>query len=178
MRINEQSRVESIPENLVQEIDIIYRSHGLMVSDLVHDLESKNYGACSFTLNFKRVVFRVARITPKKIGQFVTLWKREKSGPIRPYDHTDSADLFIISVRKKGCGGQFVFSKDLLVEKKVVSKDGVEGKRAIRVYPPWDNPTSQQGRTTQSWQLEYFLDFSANKELNSERVKRLYESAL
>ncbi|SCA64129.1 hypothetical protein SCG7086_CE_00030 [Chlamydiales bacterium SCGC AG-110-P3] len=105
MQTDNQGKAECIPENLIQEIDIVYRPNELVVSDLVYDLESKKYGACSFILNSKVVVFRVARITPKKIGQFVTLWKRAESGPIRPYDLTDSADLFVVSNQQKDCHG-------------------------------------------------------------------------
>lgn len=178
MQANSQNRAECIPENLIREIDIVYRSNGLVMSDLVHELESKNYEACSFILNSQIVIFRVARITPKKIGQFVTLWKRAENGSIRPYDLTDVADLFVVSVQQKDCRGQFIFPKALLFERGIVSKEGVGGKRAIRVYPPWDNPVSQQGKTTQAWQLEYFLDIPADAQPNSRQVKKLYRMAL
>jgi hypothetical protein len=42
--------------------------------------ESLEYAACSFKLNSMSVKFRVAKITPTKIGQFVTLWKRVSKG--------------------------------------------------------------------------------------------------
>ncbi|SCA64128.1 hypothetical protein SCG7086_CE_00020 [Chlamydiales bacterium SCGC AG-110-P3] len=66
----------------------------------------------------------------------------------------------------------------MLFERGIVSKEGVGGKRAIRVYPPWDNPVSKQGRTTQAWQLEYFLDISTDAQPNSRRVKKFYGIAL
>lgn len=178
MQAGSQDKIEYIPENLTQAIDGIYLSNKLVINDLVCSLEGKKYGACSFTLNSKVVVFRVARITPKKIGQFVTFWKRAENGLIRPYDLTDPADLFVISVQKKEFCGQFIFPKALLFEKGIVSKEGIGGKRAFRVYPPWDNPVSQQGRKTQIWQLEYFLDFSIGVQPNRKEVKKLYGIAL
>lgn len=178
MQTGNQDKAECIPDSLIQSIDVIYRPNGLVVTDLVRGLESKNYGACSFILNSKVVEFRVPRTTPKKIGQFVTLWKRAESGPIKPYDLMDSADLFVVSIQQKDCYGQFVFPKALLSERGIVSRDGVGGKRAIRVYPPWDNPVSQQGRRTQAWQLEYFLDVSADAQFDSGQLQKLYGIAL
>ena len=42
--------------------------------------------------------FVVAKITPTKIGQFVTLWKRSGKLPIQPFDL--SIDFVVVSVRK------------------------------------------------------------------------------
>jgi len=86
------------------------------------------YGACQFKINDLRIQFRVAKSTPKKTGQFVTLWKRLDSGPIQPYDIQDPIDLFIINVRDGACFGQFIFPKAVLCEKCILSKEGQEGK--------------------------------------------------
>ena len=136
--------------------------------------ESADYGAYSFQLNNKSIVFRVAKITPKKIGQFVTLWKRIGNGPIQPFDCTDSIDLIVISVRKESRFGQFVFPKAVLCEKGIISTTTKEGKRAIRVYPPWDEAINKQAQKTQQWQLDYFLEIPVDKPLNIERTNMLY----
>lgn len=52
--------------------------------------ESAEYNACSFSIEGRVVKYRQAKITPTKIGQFVTIWKRSPQGPILPYDHSDS----------------------------------------------------------------------------------------
>jgi len=57
------------------------------------DLESQNYGACQFSLDGQKVMFRIAKITPKKVGQFVVLWKRSRRGAIEPYDIKDDIDF-------------------------------------------------------------------------------------
>jgi hypothetical protein len=44
-----------------------------------------------------------------------------------------------------------------LADKGIISFNGKEGKRGIRVYPPWDVTTSKQAQQTQSWQIKYFL---------------------
>jgi len=120
--------------------------------------ESEEYGAAIFEINNKRVKFRKAKITPTKIGQFVTFWKRIGKGPIMPHDVTDPFDLFVVSVRTPDQFGQFVFPKAVLYEKGIVSKDGEGGKRAMRVYPPWDITDSRQAMQSQAWQLEYFFE--------------------
>ena len=49
--------------------------------------------------------------------------------------------------------------KLLLLSKKIVSYDNVEGKRGFRVYPEWVRAENHQARNTQKWQLDYFKHF-------------------
>jgi hypothetical protein len=136
--------------------------------------ESIEYGACTFSLNSSKVGFRIAKITPVKIGHFVTIWKRIGDGPIQPYDIQDSIEKFIISVRDGDNFGQFVFPKQVLYQHKIFADNGLGGKRGIRVYPPWALPDSRQAQKTQIWQLNYFLDASRGSLINYDRVKMLY----
>jgi hypothetical protein len=122
------------------------------------------------------VRFRVAKITPTKIGQFVTLWKRSGNSPIQPYDLSDPLDFFVVSTRKGNCFGSFVFPKSVLHVQGVISKHGKGGKRAIRVYPPWDKTTSKQAEKTQAWQLKYFLEIPQNKPVDCVRSQTLYNA--
>jgi hypothetical protein len=140
----------------------------------VEEEESAEYGAYTFVLNGQHIRFRVAKITPTKIGQFVTLWKRVGKGPIQPFDQSDPIDFFIISVRKGDSFGQFVFPKAILLKHGVISKHGKGGKRAIRVYPPWDHPTSLQAMKSQMWQVEYFLRLNNKVTLELPRIQHLY----
>jgi hypothetical protein len=136
--------------------------------------ESVEYGAFHFDINNQSIQFRVAKITPTKTGQFVTLWKRFEEGPIQPFEVSDPIDLFVISVRKGNRLGQFIFPKSVLCAQGVVSFDGTEGKRAIRVYPPWDKTTSLQAQKTQKWQLDFFLEIPDDKPVDKVRAKILY----
>ena len=120
--------------------------------------ESVEYGAYTFTINGKFVKYRVSKITPTKTGQFVTIWKRNANGPIEPFELSDDLDLVVISTRKENYFGQFIFPKSILIDKKIISGNYSEGKRGIRVYPPWDIATNKQAQKTQQWQLEYFLE--------------------
>lgn len=118
--------------------------------------ESQEYWAHTLKADRKIIKYRSAKITPTKVGQFVTLWKRINAGPIMPFDLDDPIDLFVISVRNNLNFGLFMFPKDILWQKGYVSKNQKGGKRAMRVYPPWDNPDNNQARKSQKWQLLYF----------------------
>jgi len=60
---------------------------------------NQEYGAFIFEINNKIVKFRVVKTTSKKIGLFVTFYKRIDNDPILPYYMTDPVDLFVINVR-------------------------------------------------------------------------------
>lgn len=123
-------------------------------------------------LNDSRIIFRVAKITPTKIGQFVTLWKRTNEGPIKPYDDCDELDLLVVNTEKDKNFEQFIFLKSVLLEQGILSKNNRGGKRAIRVYPPLDQVANKQARQSQKWQLVYFLPIS-QKSIFNNRYKRL-----
>jgi hypothetical protein len=131
---------------------------GYACSEPDAEAESKEYGAHAFEVNGSKAVFRIARTTPKKAGQFVTLWQRAApdGGPIRPFDSSDGIGLFAVSVRGETGPGQFVFPQAALIVHDVVSQDFLGGKRAMRVYLPWSEPSSRTAVATQRWQSEHF----------------------
>jgi len=166
--------LEKLNEQLLKIKCFIYDSCGFNLSE-IYEEENKDYGAYKFKLNNSNVCFRTAKITPTKVGQFVTFWKRNSEDKkIWPYDISDNIDYLVISVCNKKNFGQFVFPKSVLSEKRIISKNGIGGKRALRVYPPWDKVSNKQAENTQSWQLQYFLNLSENKALDISFVKTLY----
>lgn len=140
------------------------------------ETESAEYKACYFKLNNLHVRFRKAKITPTKVGQFVTLWKRVESGIIVPFVDTDFIDLVIINVENDNQFGQFIFPKSVLCQQGILTVNDKEGKRGFRVYPPWDNTTNKQAIKTQKWQLNYFLDLSNFQSDTLEKAKALYNN--
>jgi hypothetical protein len=166
----------TIHQDLLASKELIYDKYNYKCSNPIKEAESSEYGAYTFEIDTLSVTFRVAKITPTKIGQFVTLWKRIDKGPIQPFDFSDPIDLFIISTRKDNRFGQFIFPKSVLCEQCIVSTNTKEGKRAIRVYPPWDETLSKQAQKTQKWQLNYFLEISNDKPIDFELLKKLYKT--
>lgn len=160
--------------DLVAANEYVYLPYNLKVSNYLTEPESKEYGAATFLLNELNVKFRVAKITPTKIGQFVTLWKRNENGITQPHDVLDEIDKVIVSVRKENYLGQFVFPKSELVKQGIFSTPEKEGKRGFRVYPPWDLALNKQAQKTQNWQLKFFLEIKPTSVLNKESINRLY----
>ena len=127
------------------------------------EAESGDYGACRLGVNGRNVVFRVAKTTPTKIGQFVTVWKRPApAAEIAPFDAADGIDRVVVSVGDETHQGFFLFDQATLIGRDVFSRDGVGGKRAIRVYPPWCTPLARQALASQRWQLAAFIDDSTD----------------
>lgn len=156
----------SMPADLSLAKKLVYDRCNLNCTTPVAETESAAYSAYRFRIDNKSVCYREAKITPTKTGQFVTLWKRSLSGIIEPFDFSDDIDFVIIGVRKENLLGQFIFPKEVLLQKGIFSNKDKEGKRATRVYPPWDSAASKQAQKTQLWQLDYFLDLSENESVD------------
>ena len=163
---------ESFQTDLQLAEKLLYSKCGFQLQNLVWNSESTNYGACSFELNNKLIQYRVANITPTKIGQFVAIWKRNKEGITAPFDVADLLDFMIISVRDSENFGQFIFPKSVLVSHGIISQNEKGGKRGIRVYAPWDKPENKQAIKTQAWQVNYFVEIRENSHLDLEFVKK------
>lgn len=151
---------KKIHPDLLSANDLFYEPSGLILQNLKIESESEDYGAAEFTINNHCIKFRVGKITPTKVGQFVTFWKRIGKGPIMPYGFNDSFNFLVVSARAENYFGQFVFPKAVLREKGIISSSEKEGKRAMRIYPPWDKVDNSQAKRTQAWQLQHFIKFS------------------
>ncbi|MER8184675.1 MepB family protein [Kitasatospora sp. NPDC094015] len=163
-----------LPAELAAALAQVYRPAGLVCSPPVAEAESAEYAAYRFTLEGRAVVFRTAKVTPVKAGLFVTVWQRFPGGPIRPFDLADPVDLFVVAVRDGQDRGQFVLPAGVLAGRGVLARDGVGGKRALRVYPPWVATSSGQARTTQRWQQPYFLPLAGDGPVDLDLARELY----
>lgn len=173
MAINNEIMVDKIYPDLLQIKTLVYDTCDFEFKNFVVDAESTEYQACSFKLNSLQIIHRLSKITPTKIGQFVTIWKRNRKGITTPFDVSDNFDFIVITSKSDINLGQFVFPKAVLLEKGIISNNNISGKRGIRVYPPWDIPTSKQAVKTQLWQIKYF--YSINKDaFDVELVKNLF----
>lgn len=142
------------------------------MSNFITEPESKEYDACQFELNNKKVVYRSSKITPKKVGQFVTCWKRTQDGITAPYSELDAIDFLVISVKTEVNFGQFIFPKSELIRQGILSTNLKDGKRGFRLYPSWDKAHNNQAKKTQHWQLNYFFEMTQTIDLK--KVEELF----
>lgn len=153
--------------------ELVFNRCQFHLKNIKAEAESQEYSALTFQLNDLKVLFRTAKITPTKTGQFVTLWKRNNQGITAPFDITDEFDFYLITAKTPTNFGVFIFPKKILHENKILSDETRDGKRGIRVYPIWDQTTSKQAEKTQGWQTEHFLDLSNADQIDLDRAKKL-----
>ncbi|MBL7933118.1 MAG: MepB family protein [Bacteroidia bacterium] len=146
--------------------ELIYDRFNFHFTKLQNNPESAEYSACSYELNEKKIQHRASKITPTKVGQFVTIWKRNKEGITEPFNVSDELDFIVVTSANKNQFGLFIFPKSVLSSKGIITSQSKAGKRGIRVYPPWDITTNEQARKTQAWQKEYFLEVSLHTDLS------------
>lgn len=161
-------------KTILETKELLFDKCNFELSNFEIEKESSEYCACRFEINTKKVLFRSAKITPTKTGQFVTLWKRKnEKSDIIPFEISDEIDLIVINTRTKTNFGQFIFPKSVLAEQGIIT-DKKEGKRGFRVYPEWDLTESKQAKKTQKWQLDYFIKIPFDETLDINRAIFLY----
>ncbi|MGB1296570.1 MAG: MepB family protein [Flavobacteriales bacterium] len=151
----------------------IYDPCEMKMTEFENETESQDYFASRFALNGLQLLSRNSKLTPKKIGQFVTFWKRNKNNPIEPFHENDSFDFLIVNTKMENRYGQFVFPKAILIRKGILSTERKEGKRGFRVYPSWDIVSSKLAERTQKWQLNYFYEIDSS--IAQEKAVELYK---
>ena len=153
----------------------VYEPNQLAVTSVREEPQNAKYGAGIFKLDSKTVRFRVANATPTKVGQFVAFWEKDQDNVNQPYGHETAPDLLVINTfESENKLGQFVFPKDILLNKKILTSHSSKGKMGIRVYPSWDLPASDQAKKTQNWQQKYFIAFSESDETTNQKIIELY----
>ncbi|NAW50684.1 mepB protein [Elizabethkingia argentiflava] len=141
----------------------VFKNNSLKINNsALRDHENLEYGGSSLSIGGKNILFRVAKTTPTKVGQFVALYKRSGiSGKITPLDFDDRYDYVFIASFNKQYHGVFIFNKEVLIQKGIFSKDKKGGKLSFRVYAP-------QAKQTQNWQCKYFLSLDDQNEKSSQ----------
>ena len=171
--LNDYLTEADLPPALIAVIRNVYLPAGLQLTGRAQrEAESAEYGAARLELDGQHVVFRVAKITPIKLGQFVTLWKRPAGSAPAALDSTDAIAFVVVSVSDAGHHGQFVFDQQTLIAKGVMSLNGTGGKCAMRVYPPWVKPVAKQAIKTQQWQVQHFV--ALGEDASAEQIRRLF----
>lgn len=153
--------------------NLLFKEVNLKISNVIEDKESQEYFGYSFQTEKMNFKFRKAKITPKKVGQFVTLWKRNSLNITEPFNETDEFDFYIIVTEDIEKYGAFVFPKNELIKRNILSTKLKEGKRGFRIYPSWTKTENKQAEKTQSWQAEFFIDFTKNNNEISEKLSSI-----
>ena len=138
-------------------MNLLLKHPGWSSCPFTPDPEALEYAGGWITVGKHTFIFRKAKITPKKTGQFVSLWCRDKkSGSTKPFHESEIFQGVIIYVADPSQDGLFLFSKKTLIDQKIISDISGQspGKRGFRLYPPWDTPTNCQARKSQAWQLQ------------------------
>lgn len=121
------------------------------------ETQQSDYEAGVVDLGGERWRIRTARITPKKPGAFVAVWRRDERGETTPFAAKDAASGLMVFAREGERFGAFRFTRADLVRLGVTSSDEQPGKRGFRVYPSWNTGLNASAARTQRAQASAFL---------------------
>lgn len=114
-------------------IEIQKRCPGIYTNFIAHP-EASEYNGCEYKYNNQRIIQRKSKITPKRDGQFVTLWRRNLHGVTCPFDKNDCIDYVIIIYEVNKTRFYLTYTKDELLKEGIFT--GIkQGKRGFRIKP-------------------------------------------
>lgn len=114
--------------------ELLYEPNHLTIKNIREETQNSDYRAGVFQLNSKSVRFRVAKITPNKVGQFVSFWEKNEANKNQAFSYDNATDLLVINTfNNTGDFGQFVFPKEVLLKQNILKTANTKGKMAIRV---------------------------------------------
>ena len=73
---------------------------------------------------------RLAKKTNKKQGYFITLWTKDSMSVNQPFEYANFPEKLIVNVIDKDKLGQFIFPKDELLKREILSNHFKKGKMA------------------------------------------------
>ena len=165
---------------MIKEIEVlnnlIFKPLKLNITEIIPDLECEDYFGFNFKINETRIKFRKSKLTPKKVGQFVTFWKRDSEGKTVPFDINDDFDFYIISIEENENSGVFIFPKWILEKENFISSELKVGKRGFRIYADWHFPNSKQAEKTKLWQTQFFINYKDSENNLLEKWRKIFKS--
>lgn len=160
----------------LKQLELLLFNHfGLQFSNCTKEEECEEYMGFNCCIETIPIKFRKAKVTPKKNGQFVTLWRRNEQKTTEPFTANAPFEFFIIvtaTTKQLGC---FIFPKHILVQQNILSTTKKEGKRGFRIYPEWDIPTSNQAKKTKLWQNNYFINLNELNDVMLQKAKSILD---
>ncbi|MBU7396629.1 MepB family protein, partial [Staphylococcus aureus] len=91
------------------------------VKDLTEEKYNQDYEALTFSFKEETYQSRLAKKTPTKAGYFVTCWTKDENNCNQPYSKEAFADYLMIIVIDEELSGYFLFPRELLVEKGILT---------------------------------------------------------
>ncbi|CAM2991820.1 MepB family protein [Prescottella defluvii] len=148
---------------------------GWRCSPALAEPDNADYGAAVSDVGRTAIRFRVGKLTPTKVGLFVSVWRRAVGGSTEPFPAEDGVGGLVVTAREGERFGAFAFPAGVLASRGIVSVDGVGGKRGFRVYPLWSATSNPQAKRSQAWQCDWFLDLSDEDAVDLQRAGRFLE---
>lgn len=142
------------------------------LESLTKERYNVEYEAFKFSVQNTTYRSRLAKQTPKKKGYFVAIWHKNKDNVNIPFHFEIMQDFLVINILDENHKGQFIFPKELLRHKGIITSNSHKGKMAFRVYPSWERNLNKSASQTQKWQKQYFIDMS--EEMDCVKLKNLY----
>lgn len=126
------------------------------IYNLEKDDYNNEYNAFTFKTKTRDYRFRSAKITPKKSGAFVVMWKKNNNNVNIPFSYESFPDYLIVEVIENECEGYFIFPKNVLKCKSILTTESTNGKMGFRVYAPWVSELNKTAVKSKKWQERYF----------------------
>ncbi|KAB2480230.1 MepB protein [Staphylococcus arlettae] len=144
----------------------------LTITNFERERWNNDYEALNFSVSKQRIKSRLAKKTPKKAGYFVALWHKNEFAKNIPFNEADFDDKLVINIIDNQYKGQFIFTKEILIDKGIITTNAHKGKMSFRLYPLWCEDLNKSATNTQQWQLPYFIDMTNG--YDAMKINKLY----
>lgn len=115
-----------------------------------------DYNSCELEIKNHKIIYRTAKITPKKPGAFVAIWKKDTSNKNIPFSIEDDFTHMVIYIEEQNNKGVFIFTKQDLTDLGIISHPTCKGKMGVRLYPIWCKNLNKQATNNKDKQSPSF----------------------
>lgn len=127
-----------------------------LIKNRIDSPYKNEYDSCELEIKNYKIIYRTAKITPKKPGAFVAIWKKDPSNRNIPFAMEDDLTHMVIYVEENHNKGVFIFTKQDLAALQIISHPTSKGKMGIRLYPIWSENLNPQASKSKDKQSPFF----------------------
>lgn len=128
--------------------------------DVTAEEQGSDYQAGRMEIDGELWRIRTARVTPRKPGAFVAVWRRNPHGKTEPFSSPYTCAGPMVFVEDDGRLGVFTFPDKALGQLGIYSSAQSAGKRGFRLYPAWSTGLNAQAARTQVEQAAFFEELT------------------